>query len=196
MLRTRCKACKCTGKFRVRVVDFEWSEYLVAMVLTYRYRIKDATASVLDAGWSTLRSQLRYKATRHGAEYIEVDERFSTQVCSACGARGGPQGREGLVVREWICNGCGARHDRDINSAINLLVSGRNVGLRQTEIPPLQGGEDVKTCSSVSGGRQCRAGELPRSSAAGTRRRTQLTARAAKDRRRVRYRRAARWGRS
>jgi hypothetical protein len=28
------------------------------------------------------------------------------------------------------CGGCGARHDRDINSAINLLVSGRNVDLR------------------------------------------------------------------
>jgi IS605 OrfB family transposase len=86
--------------------------------------------SVLDAGWTQLRSQLRYKAVRHGAEYIEVDERFSTQVCSACGARGGPQGREGLVVREWSCGGCGAWHDRDINSAINILFSGRNVGLQ------------------------------------------------------------------
>jgi len=85
--------------------------------------------SVLDAGWSQLRSQLRYKAMRHGAEYIEVDERLTTQVCSACGACGGPKGREDLVVREWICGGCGARHDRDINSAINILVSGRNVGL-------------------------------------------------------------------
>jgi transposase len=90
---------------------------------------------LLDAGWWQLRSQLRYKAIRHGAEYIEVDERFSTQVCSACGARGGPQGREGLVVRDWSCSGCGARHDRDINSAINILASGRNVGLQQTEIP-------------------------------------------------------------
>src|SRR5579863_9795414 len=108
--------------------------------------------SVLDAGWSQLRSQLRYKAIRHGGEYIEVDERFSTQVCSACGARGGPQGREGLVVREWSCGGCGARHDRDINSAINLLVSGRNVGLRQTEIPSL-GGEDVNRASLRCAGR-------------------------------------------
>src|SRR6185312_16398150 len=98
--------------------------------------------SVLDAGWSQLRSQLRYKAIRHGAEYIEVDERFSTQVCSACGVRGGPKGREDLVVREWICGGCGARHDRDINSAINILFSGRNVGLQQTEILSLQRGED------------------------------------------------------
>lgn len=92
--------------------------------------------SVLDAGWSQLRSQLRYKAMRHGAEYVEVDERLTTQVCSGCGALGGPQGREGLVVREWSC-GCGARHDRDINSAINILLSGRNAGLRLTEIPAL-----------------------------------------------------------
>lgn len=86
--------------------------------------------SVLDAGWSQLRSQLRYKAMRHGAEYIEVDERLTTQVCSACGACGGPKGREDLVVRDWICGGCGASHDRDINSAINILVLGRNVGLQ------------------------------------------------------------------
>jgi len=100
--------------------------------------------SVLDAGWSQLRSQLHYKAMRHGAEYIEVDERLTTQVCSACGACGGPKGREDLVVREWVCDGCGARHDRDINAAINILVSGRNVGLQVTEIPPLQGEEDAK----------------------------------------------------
>lgn len=106
--------------------------------------------SVLDAGWSQLRSQLRYKAVRHGAEYLEVDERLTTQVCSACGARGGPKGREDLVVRDWTCGGCGAWHDRDINSAINILVSGRNVGLQRTEIPSLQGGEDVKSGSRMT----------------------------------------------
>ena len=93
--------------------------------------------SVLDASWSQLRSQLRYKAIRHGAEYLEVDERFTTQVCSGCGALGGPQGREGLVVRDWRCSECGVQHDRDINSAINILVSGRNAGLQLTEIPAL-----------------------------------------------------------
>ena len=154
---------KFPGKFGVLVVDFAHCNYPVAMVLTCRYRIKDATRrhlqnrricigninagglartrlvkSVLDAGWSQLRSQLHYKAIRHGVEYIEVDERLTTQVCSACGARGGPQGREDLVVREWICGGCGAWHDRGINSAINILVSGRNVGLRKTEIPSIQ----------------------------------------------------------
>ncbi len=91
--------------------------------------------SVLDASWSQFRSQLRYKAIRHGAEYIEVDEHFTTQVCSGCGAVGGPKGIAHLGVRDWVCPECGVQHDRDINSALNILVSGRNAGLRLTEIP-------------------------------------------------------------
>lgn len=106
--------------------------------------------SVLDAGWSQLRSQLRYKAITRGATYIETDERFTTQVCSGCGALGGPKGREGLVVRDWTCGECGIQHDRDINSAINILVSGRNAGLRLTEIPALLGKEGVNSGPPVA----------------------------------------------
>ena len=42
--------------------------------------------SVLDAAWSSFRSMLAYKAVKHGARYEEVDERFSSQVCSNCGS--------------------------------------------------------------------------------------------------------------
>jgi len=54
--------------------------------------------SVLDASWSTLRNQLAYKAMRHGARYIEVDEAFTSQTCSTCGAQpeGRPRGIAGL----------------------------------------------------------------------------------------------------
>jgi putative transposase len=31
--------------------------------------------SVLDAGWSMFRNQLHYKVSRHGARYVEADER-------------------------------------------------------------------------------------------------------------------------
>ena len=74
--------------------------------------------SVLDAGWSTFRSMLKYKS----AGYVEVDEKFTTVTCSACGVRGGPQGQKGLRVREWQCSSCGADHDRDVNSALNILA--------------------------------------------------------------------------
>jgi transposase len=69
--------------------------------------------------------------------FVETDERWSTQACSACGCISGPKGRAGLSERRWTCNKCGVQHKRDINSAINILVSGRNVALRFTESPVL-----------------------------------------------------------
>lgn len=87
--------------------------------------------SILDAGWSTFRNQLRYKARRHGAEYKEVDECFTTQTCSHCGgcsSAGRPRGITGLGIREWRCSSCGTSHDRDVNAARNILALGLSAG--------------------------------------------------------------------
>lgn len=75
--------------------------------------------SVFDAGWSAFRDMLRYKAV----SFIEVDERFTTQACSCCGAipDSSPKGRAGLGIRDWICDDCGETHDRDVNAAKNIL---------------------------------------------------------------------------
>jgi len=78
--------------------------------------------SVFDAGWSTFREMLRYKALRHGVSFEVVDERLSTQTCSDCGAIGGPKGIAGLGIRQWTCGHCGSSHDRDVNAARNLLA--------------------------------------------------------------------------
>lgn len=87
--------------------------------------------SVLDAGWTAFRSMLSYKtAMRRGARFVEANERHSTQVCSACDARGGPRGLEDLGVRSWVCDGCLCLHDRDTNAARNILRSGRNIALQ------------------------------------------------------------------
>ena len=77
--------------------------------------------SVLDAGWSSFRGMLRYKATAHGAWYEEVNESFSSRVCSSCAAKTGPKGIAELGIRSWVCAECGVSHDRDINSAQNIL---------------------------------------------------------------------------
>lgn len=81
--------------------------------------------SVLDAGWSMFREQLKSKAIRHCVAFGEVNEAFSTVTCSACGSRGGPTGLKGLRIREWICSECGVVHDRDTNAALNILRCGR-----------------------------------------------------------------------
>ena len=80
--------------------------------------------SVNDAGWATFRHLLEYKAMARKVVYREVSERLSTQTCSCCGSIGGPKGREGLGVREWVCGECHAVHDRDVNAALNILRLG------------------------------------------------------------------------
>jgi len=81
--------------------------------------------SVLDASWYSLKQMLAYKSIANQAQYVEVNERFTTQVCSDCGSISGPKGRENLGIREWSCV-CGASHDRDVNSAKNILRIGQN----------------------------------------------------------------------
>jgi IS605 OrfB family transposase len=80
--------------------------------------------SVLDAGWSTFRSMLEYKAIRHQVLFAEVNEAWSTQTCHECGSIAGPRGQTGLNEREWDCPSCGAHHLRDVNAAINIRERG------------------------------------------------------------------------
>jgi len=79
--------------------------------------------SVLDAAWSMFKTQLEYKARRHRAEFIIVDESFTSQTCSCCGTipDSSPKGRGALGIRHWKCDGCGTDHDRDVNAAVNIL---------------------------------------------------------------------------
>ena len=82
--------------------------------------------SVLDAGWGMLKTMLEYKCAHAGIVFEEINEAYSTQTCSCCGAipDSSPKGRIGLRIREWTCSECGAEHDRDINAARNILAAG------------------------------------------------------------------------
>ncbi len=82
--------------------------------------------SVLDAGWHMLKTQLDYKSKGMLVEFVEVNEKYTTQMCSCCGeiSANSPKGRAGLEIREWTCALCGTKHDRDINAAKNILRLG------------------------------------------------------------------------
>ena len=83
--------------------------------------------SVLDAGWSAFRTMLQYKSIAAGVWFEEVDERFTTQICSSCGDKpdSRPKGIADLRIRDWMCSSCGALHDRDVNAANNILRRAR-----------------------------------------------------------------------
>jgi IS605 OrfB family transposase len=82
--------------------------------------------SVLDAGWSMLKTMLAYKCAHAGVVFEEINEAYTTQRCSCCGniPDSSPKGRAGLGIREWNCMVCGTHHDRDINAASNILALG------------------------------------------------------------------------
>ncbi|WP_419622879.1 zinc ribbon domain-containing protein, partial [Thiolapillus sp.] len=100
----------------------------------------------MDAGWHLLKTQLKYKAIARSGVFEEVNEAYSTQVCSCCRAKpdSSPKGRTALGIRHWICSECGAEHDRDINAALNILAAG-GIPVSMEESSPFRASEDVKS---------------------------------------------------
>jgi IS605 OrfB family transposase len=84
---------------------------------------KEKNKNVYDASIYQIKSFLSYKAIKLGGECKLVNEAYTTRQCSACRALSGPQGEKDLNIREWDC-ACGASHNRDTNSAINILRLG------------------------------------------------------------------------
>jgi putative transposase len=96
---------------------------------------------ISDCGWGEFRRQLEYKCERYGRDLVVIGRWYpSSKTCSACGHL---LTWLNLGTRRWTCPSCGARHDRDINAAKNILAAGRAVsacgaGVRHLETPPVQ----------------------------------------------------------
>jgi len=74
--------------------------------------------SIADASFGEFGRQLAYKTEGAGKTLVVADRFYpSSKLCSCCGAKAK---RLTLDMREWICDNCGTRHDRDLNAAINL----------------------------------------------------------------------------
>ena len=80
--------------------------------------------SVYDAAWGLTRTFLSYKAMRLGASYRDANESRSSMTCADCLMETGPRGLGQLGVRVWCCSHCGTVHNRDHNSARNILRCG------------------------------------------------------------------------
>ncbi len=101
---------------------------------------RNVSRSISDAGWGMLTRFLEYKAIRGGKAFVKCGRWFpSSKACCECGSRSEEMP---LDTRTWTCSHCGARHDRDINAAINI----RDEGLRILAggLPAAASGGDVR----------------------------------------------------
>lgn len=82
--------------------------------------------ATFDNGYGMFCDMLEYKLRDRGKQFIRIDKWFpSSQMCSCCGTVH-PEVKD-FSIRNWVCPDCGAKHDRDVNAAVNI----RNEGIRQ-----------------------------------------------------------------
>lgn len=114
--------------------------------------------AIADVGWGEIRRQLEHKAQWYGRQVVIIDRWEATsKICSACGYK---LDSLTLNMREWVCPGCGVRHDRDINAAYNILAAGLAVVSACGECvrPATSKGASATLCET---GRLSREGENP-----------------------------------
>ena len=88
--------------------------------------------SISDCSWSEFRRQLTYKSDWYGKNLIVIN-RFepSSKLCSACGTI---NHKLTLKDRDWVCESCGTKHDRDVNASINI----KHMGLHPRNFVPAE----------------------------------------------------------
>jgi putative transposase len=88
-------------------------------------RNRHLARAIADCGWGEFRRQLAYKCQRYGRRLVVIGRWYpSSKTCSRCGH---VLAELSLSARHWTCPCCGARHDRDVNAAKNILAAGRAV---------------------------------------------------------------------
>lgn len=116
---------------------------LETLVVKNMVKNHNLSQAINDVSWSTFVNMLEYKADWYGKNILRIGQFApSSKTCSVCGTI-----NKGLQLkdREWTCEGCGTKHDRDINAACNIksfalknILSGAD-RKNQDELPTLVG---------------------------------------------------------
>jgi len=99
--------------------------------------------AILDKGWGEFRRQLGYKAEWLGGRIVEVDAKFTSQTCTACGH---VDAASRLSQERFVCTGCGHVDNADANAAKIILRR----GLAAIEDKTTGGGLPLAVCGDLA----------------------------------------------
>lgn len=119
--------CRNTARRRVdflhklsrRITSSHGTIKLESLNIVGMLKVRRFSKRVSDSGWAMFVRFCKYKAKWSGSVVEQADPFYpSSKTCSNCGKI-----NRSLKMRDrsWVCDECGARHDRDENAAINLL---------------------------------------------------------------------------
>jgi len=112
-------------KFSTGMVQRFDTIYIEDLNLRGMLKNHNIARALSDASIGQAVRMLEEKAERYGKHVERIDRWFpSSKTCSACGHI---QNKMPLSVRDWTCPCCGARHDRDVNAAANIMAVGQTV---------------------------------------------------------------------
>ncbi len=133
-------------KLSRKIVDE--NQVVVVENLNIRGMVKNRKLSkaISQSGWGMFLNFLEYKLKHKGGVLVEIDRFFpSSKLCSSCGHK--YQDLQ-LFEREWTCEVCHAKHQRDDNAAKNIRIEGiRMLGLGHS---PHGDGVRLETCSEAT----------------------------------------------
>ena len=131
-MKARLEVEKCHNKIKNARSDFlhklsdklvKENHTIIFENLNIKNMIQDKNHSlnIADASWGRLVQLTTYKAENTGGEVRTVNPKRTSKTCHVCGnIQNMP-----LHKREFLCESCGIRLDRDLNSAYNIKFLGK-----------------------------------------------------------------------
>src|SRR5688500_1433392 len=151
-LHTRVAAQRRDGLHRLtaRLVRAHDTVVVEDLHVAGMLRNKRLARHISGLGMGEFRRQLQYKAAAAGVQVHVADRWYpSSKTCSTCGA---VRAKLTLAERQFHCESCGTRLDRDLNTALNLAALADRVVLGELRPDAKQpAGNPGKTTTGGSG---------------------------------------------